>query len=147
LEIAPMTNAEDPVIDDEIIATLSDYLDGVLTGDRKTDVEAKIAGDPEWQRAHAELRETRDALSGLQKARAPETFAQDVTSTIHKRSAGRFFARRTFGDRIPLGVLLIIGLITLAIIAFYLWSSPTGSLKRAPEKPVPTQPEGVVPTP
>ena len=38
--------------------------------------------------------ETRKALSGLQKARAPGTFAKDVTDTINKRSGGRFFARR-----------------------------------------------------
>ncbi|MBA3818279.1 MAG: hypothetical protein H0X17_05265 [Deltaproteobacteria bacterium] len=142
-----MTNAEDPAIDDEIIATLSDYLDGTLTEERKADVERRLVSDPTWRSAHTELRETRDALSGLQKARAPESFAQDVTATIHKRSAGRFFAKRTFGDRIPLGVLLIIGLVTLAIIGFMLRSSPTGSLKPDPAKPPPAIPEGVVPKP
>ena len=116
--------------DDEIIATLSDYLDGVLPKDRTKDVEDKLANDPNWKRVHDELRETRDALSGLQKARAPGKFDEDVTSTIHKRSAGRFFAKRTLGDRVPLGVLLIIGVIVLAVIGAILWSSPTGSLKR-----------------
>lgn len=126
------TTAEDLSADDEILATLSDYLDGVLPADQQRDVEQKLASDPAWKRTHDELRETRDALSGLQKARAPEPgkFDADVTSTIHKRSAGRFFAKRTFGDRIPLGVLLVIGVIALAIIGVILWSSPTGSLKR-----------------
>lgn len=124
------TTAEDLSADDEIIATLSDYLDGVLPPDRTRDVEQKIQNDPAWKRTHEELRETRDALSGLQKARAPVKFDEDVTSTIHKRSAGRFFAKRTFGDRIPLGVLLIVGVIAIVIIGAILWSSPTGSLKR-----------------
>lgn len=124
------TTAEDLSPDDEIIATLSDYLDGVLPKDKEREVEKKLADDPAWKRTHDELRETRDALSGLMKARAPVKFDDDVTATIHKRSAGRFFAKRTFGDRIPLGVLLIIGVIALVIIGVMLWSSPTGSLVR-----------------
>ena len=133
--------------DDEMIATLSDYLDGVLPADRHAEIETKLKTDPAWQRTHDELRETRDALSGLQKAHAPQAFAEHVTTTIHKRSAGRFFAKRTFGDRVPLGVLLVIGVIVLAVIGAILWSSPTGSLKPEDE---PTKPQGsgeVVPKP
>ena len=133
--------------EDEILATLSDYLDGVLPPDRAKDVEQKLATDPAWKRTHDELRETRDALSGLMKARAPVKFDEDVTSTIHKRSAGRFFAKRTFGDRIPLGVLLIIGVIVLAIIGAILWSSPTGSLKRDEPPPEPQGSGSLMPKP
>ena len=115
--------------DDEIIATLSDYLDGALPVPARAEVERKLASDGEWKRVHAELVETRDALSGLQKARAPASFTQDVTQTIHKRSAGRFFGRRTFGDRVPFGALLVVALLALVVIAYILWSSPTGSLK------------------
>jgi anti-sigma factor RsiW len=133
------STAADLPPDDEIIATLSDYLDGVLPADRQREVEQKLKSDPDWKRTHDELRETRDAMSGLLKARAPVKFDEDVTSTIHKRSAGRFFAKRTFGDRIPLGVLLIIGVIAIVIIGAILWSSPTGSLKT--DKPG-AQPQG-----
>jgi hypothetical protein len=69
----------------------------------------------------AEGADLRNALSGLQKARAPESFAQDVTATIHKRSAGAFFGRRTFGDRVPFGALLVVALIAIAMIGFVLW--------------------------
>jgi anti-sigma factor RsiW len=140
-EPAPTTD------DDEMIATLSDYLDGVLPPARRDEVESKLKTDADWQRTHDELRETRDALSGLQKARAPVQFADEVTSTIHKRSAGRFFAKRTFGDRIPLGVLLIIGVIVLAVIGVILWSSPTGSLKREAPHAEPQGSGEVVPRP
>jgi hypothetical protein len=71
--------------------------------------------------------EVRKALSGLQKARAPDTFAQDVTSTIHKRSAGRFFARRTFGDRVPFGALAIAAVLGLCVIGYLMWASQTRS--------------------
>lgn len=124
-----MSEAVDTAAEDEAIAVLSDYLDGVLPPERKAEVEARLARDELWKRVHGELRETRDALSGLHKARAPETFEQDITATIHKRSAGRFFGRRTFGDRVPFTALLVVAMLVLVVIGYVLWSSPTGSLK------------------
>ncbi len=117
-------------IDDEIIVEVSDYLDGTST--QNAAIEQKLASDPAYKRIHDELVETRNALSGLQKARAPSTFAQDVTSTIHKRSAGRFFARRTFGDRVPFSAVFVVAVIGLLVIAYFLWASETGSLKSNP---------------
>ena len=115
--------------EDEMIAKISNYLDGALSGADKDAVAQKLETDGEWKRVHDELVETRKALSGMQKARAPSTFAQEVTSTIHKRSAGRFFARKTLGDRVPFGVLLVIAVIVLASVGYVMWSSQTGSLE------------------
>jgi anti-sigma factor RsiW len=128
-----MTTDLESSVDDEIIATLSDYLDGALPADRKAEVEAKLATDADWRRVHGELQETREALSGLQKARAPVTFSEDVTGTIHKMSAGRFFARRTFGDRVPFGALLVVAVLVLAVIGYVMYTSQTGSLKVDPK--------------
>jgi anti-sigma factor RsiW len=133
---------EDEPISDEIIATISDYLDGALPPERRAEVAAKIASDPEWKRAHEEIASTRDALSGLQKARAPVSFDQEVTGAIHRRSAGRFFGRRTLGDRVPFGVLLVIALVILIPIAYVMWSSSTGSLKRDRERDAPGETRG-----
>jgi anti-sigma factor RsiW len=119
---------------DEIIAAVSDYLDGALPPERRAEVAGKIASEPDWKRAHDELASTRDALSGLQKARAPMSFDQEVTGTIHRRSAGRFFGRRTLGDRVPFGVLLVIALAILIPVAYVMWRSTTGSLTRGPER-------------
>jgi len=119
-------------IDEEIIVTLSDYLDNVLPPDQRADVEAKIKNDEQWKSAHAEMVDARGAvktLSGLQKARPDVKFTDDVTGTIAKRSAGRFFGRRTFGDRVPFVALLVVALLGLGVIAYIMWSSPTGSLK------------------
>jgi anti-sigma factor RsiW len=123
----PEPQTDEP--DDAVIVAISDYLDGGLPAARKTEIETKIASDPEWKRVHDELVETRNFLSGMQKARAPSTFAQDVTHTIHKRSAGHFFARRTFGDRVPFGVILAVAVVLLLAITIVLWSSSTGSLR------------------
>jgi anti-sigma factor RsiW len=116
-------------IDEAILGAVSDYLDGTLTGAERAEVAGKIAEDTTWQRAHTELTETRKFLSGMQKAHAPPRFAEDVAQTIHQRSAGRFFARRTLGDRVPFGALLVVALAGLLVIAYVLWSSSTGSLK------------------
>ena len=118
-----------PEIDDEIVAQVSDYLDGLLTGSARDEVTRKLAEDATWKRAHEEMIETRKVLSGMQKARAPASFAQDVTATIHKRSAGRFFGRRTLGDRVPFGALVIVAVLALAAIGYVMWSSQTGSLE------------------
>jgi anti-sigma factor RsiW len=134
---------------DETIAAVSDYLDGALPQDRRAEVARKVASDPDWKRAHDEISATRDALSGLQKARAPERFDQEVTGTIHRRSAGRFFGRRTLGDRVPFGVLLVIALVVLLPIAYVLWSSTTGTLKPPEGEPAgaPRGAQHLVPTP
>jgi hypothetical protein len=52
-----------------------------------------------------------------------------VEKKINQRSAGRFFGRRTFGDRVPFEALLVIAVLGLIVIAYLLWSSQTGSLK------------------
>jgi anti-sigma factor RsiW len=134
-------------INEAIIGKVSDYLDGALAGPERADVARKIAEDATWKRAHAELTETRSFLSGLRKAHAPSSFAEDVAETIHKRSAGRFFARRTFGDRVPFGALLAVALAGLLAIAYVLWSSSTGSLKVDRDRSTPHGSGAVLPPP
>ena len=124
-------------IPDDVIVQVSDFLDGALRGPARDDVAKKVASDPLWQRAHRELTETRSYLSGLSKANAPSSFAQDVEETIHQRSAGRFFGKPTLGDRVPFGAIVIVALAVIAVLGYVLWSSSTGSLKgeRASEPP------------
>jgi hypothetical protein len=66
------------------------------------------------------------------------TFVEEVTGTIHKRSAGRFFGRRTLGDRVPFGILIIVAVLVLAGIGIAMHYSSTGSLKV--DVDVPAQP-------
>lgn len=121
--------------EDQIIATLTDYVDGALPPDKKKEVEDRLASDEDWKRIHGEIKEntkSADAISAVLKARkapAPEDFTNNVEKTIHKRSAGRFFARKMFGDRVPFSALLVIAVLGLAVIGYVLWTSQTGSLK------------------
>ena len=118
-----MSEAEDD-IDDAIVAKVSDYLDGLLSGAERDEVAKKIETDPAWKQTHDDMRETRDHLSGLQKAHAPASFTNDVTDTIHKRSQGRFFGRQ---DKVLLP-LTVIAVLALIVIAYVMWASQTGSL-------------------
>ncbi len=121
--------------EDQVIATLSDYLDGTLPAAKKTDVEKKLESDQDYKRILAEIKETRDdskeisAVLKARKAPAPEAFSATLEKTIHQRSAGRFFGRKTFGDRVPFSALLVIAVLVLAVIGYVLWSSQTGSLR------------------
>ncbi len=110
--------------EDEMIEKVGDYLDGLLSGAEKEEVGKKIETDPAWKETHAEMVETRKALSGLQKARAPGHFAADVTDTIRKRSAGAFFSKY---DKVLVPVM-ILAVLALCAIAYVMWSSQTGSL-------------------
>ena len=105
--------------EDELVAKMSDYLDGTLSADERAEVDAKLASDAEWQRVRDELVEQRKMISGLRKANAPATFTRDVTSTIRKRSRGAFFG---FGSRVPFGALLVVALAALAAIAWLMRS-------------------------
>jgi anti-sigma factor RsiW len=130
--VKPMSDLDIP---DDVIATLSDYLDNALPPAERAEVDKKLAEDELWKRAHAELAGTRDALSGLQKARAPVSFAADVTSTIHKRSAGQLFGKRTVGDKVPFLALVVLAVMAVVVIAFLMWTSELGTSHPAPTAP------------
>lgn len=135
--------------EDEIIAALSDYHEGALPADRRAEVEAKLQSDAVWQRLDAELRDSAPMFEGLPKVAAPEQFTSQVTETIHRRSAGRFFAQRTLGDRVPIGWLVVVAALLLGGLTTVWCRSTTGSL-RGPlgaEPPRPPAPEELVPRP
>ena len=123
-----------PDAEDLIIVEVSDFLDGTLERPREATrsrtrsptTPSTSASTTRWSRLARRSRACR-------RRALPSTFAHDVTSTIHKRSAGRFFARRTFGDRVPFSALLVIAVLGLCAIAYLLWASETGSLKPNPD--------------
>jgi anti-sigma factor RsiW len=145
---SPDVRAADSV-EDEIIATLSDYHEGSLAAERRAEVEAKLASDPAWQAIDAELRAEPPPLAKLGKVAAPAELASAVTETIHRRSAGRFFGKRALGDRLPVGVLLVIAALLLGAMSLVWCRSTTGSLRapRGTEAPRPAPSVPLAPTP
>jgi anti-sigma factor RsiW len=135
---------------EDIEARLSDYYDGMLPGPERDQVKAHLEGCEACRAAYAQLEETMAALAGMKgkKEGAPPDMTEKVTETIHRRSAGRFFGRKTLGDRVPFGFLLIIAIIVLVVTAAILYSSTTGSLRtRTPEAPHVEGSGHVAPTP
>ena len=115
----------------------SDYYERSLPAAEVDEIDAHLRECTACRAAYDELRETMGALSELHKMSAPQSFNRDVAETIRRRSGGRFFGRRAFGDRIPFELLAIIVLALGLAIYVLLRSSSTGSLRyeKKPEKP------------
>lgn len=143
------TAPDEDDVSDEIIIKVTDYLDGSLPATERDEVAKKIESDPVWKKTHDEMVEARKMISGMRKAKPvePDKFVEDVTATIHKRSGGAFFGRRTLGDRVPFGILLIVAIVALVVIAFLMRSSSTGSLKVDKQKTPTQERQKAVPTP
>lgn len=114
---------------EEIEAKLSDYVEGSLPASEAAVVEEHLRGCAVCTEALAAVKDTVNALSGLHKIPAPPHFDRDVAETIRRRSGGRFFGRRAFGDRVPLELLAILALGLGLALYFLLRSSDTGSLR------------------
>jgi anti-sigma factor RsiW len=116
---------------EEIEEQLSDLHDGTLDEAARAQVLAHLEGCPACRTAYQDLERTLAALGSIKASAAPppEAFSRQVEETIHRRSAGRFFGRRTLGDRVPFGVLLVVALAVLLTIVLLLWGSTTGSLR------------------
>lgn len=138
-----------PNVDEDTLAMLSEFLDGTLPSPAREELEARLARDPVLAAELAELRETLSALKTLDKAPAPTALGKSVEDTIHRRSAGRFFGRRTLGDRVPFVPILIVALIGIAALVALLWSSSTGSLRveRTDQPPPPPAARDALPRP
>ncbi len=115
---------------EEYEAQFSDLHDGTLPEPARAALLAHLETCAACKASYDELEKTLAALDSMKgRPPAPDQFTKQVTETIHKRSAGRFFGKKTLGDRVPFGVLLVIALAVLIAIAIVMWASSTGSLK------------------
>lgn len=96
----------------------SDYYDGTLGTERRATIDEHLASCPRCRAEYERFRETVAQVALLGRAAAPRDFDHRVAATIHRRSAGRFFGRRAFGDRVPFELLAVLAL--AALIAIYL---------------------------
>ena len=146
----PTSSAAPDEPDDAMAAKLYDYAEGTLAEADRAEVEAYLRSRGELPLADADAPPGADTssskvdLRALRAAAAPPAFTESVAATIHQRSAGRFFGRRTLGDRVPLGWLMAIALVVLVVVFAIVWSSPTGSLSLRRPGPGPT-PHGSAP--
>jgi anti-sigma factor RsiW len=97
----------------------SEYYDGSLPEARQREIDAHLAGCERCRSEYERFRGAVGAVSGLGRLRAPRDFDGRVAATIHRRSAGRFFGRRAFGDRIPFEIVAAVALLALVAIYFF----------------------------
>jgi len=116
--------------DDEVLeAAFSDYCDGAMSPDERRAFEERLAAEPALREQLEVFRETRAALSGLHRMSAPQHFERGIEDTIHRRSAGRFFGRRAFGERVPFELLAVLALALMLGVYLLIRLSDTGSAK------------------
>ncbi|MSP16698.1 MAG: hypothetical protein EXR73_08845 [Myxococcales bacterium] len=118
------------MIDDhaEWEADFSDCYDDTLAPERKAALDAHLAACEHCRTEFDHFREAVGAVRLLDRRAAPTGFGATVTETIHRRSAGRFFGRRAFGDRIPFEALALVALIIAAVAVLLVRTSLSGSL-------------------
>ncbi len=97
----------------------SEHYEGGLTPSRRAEVDAHLASCERCRREYDRFRETLGAISGLGRAAAPAHFDGRVAETIHRRSAGRFFGNRAFGDRVPFELIAAVALVALLAAYFF----------------------------
>jgi anti-sigma factor RsiW len=102
---------------------LSEYHEGTLPAARRRELDAHLETCARCRGEYARFRETLGALSGLPREAAPRDFDGKVAATIHRRSAGRFFGRRAFGERVPFELIAAAALVLLLLtyLVFIRW--------------------------
>lgn len=96
----------------------SDHYEGTLSPGRRRELDAHLETCERCRAEYARFREAVGAVSGLGRAHAPEDLAGKVAETIRKRSAGRFFGRSAFADRVPFELIAAVALVALLVAYF-----------------------------
>lgn len=111
------------------VERFSEYYEGTLPAEKRSELERLIAQEERYTVAYADFEKTMEMLSGMHKMSAPMDFDKKVEDTICRRSGGRFFGRRAFGDRIPYEILAVVVMILAAFVYWMGRTSGTGGHK------------------
>jgi hypothetical protein len=111
---------------DANVELFSEYYEESLPAEKQAELKKLIADDERYAVAYADFEKTMELLSGMHKMSAPMDFDKKVEDTIHRRSDGRFFGRKAFGDRIPYEILAVIVMLLAGFIYWMGRTSGTG---------------------
>jgi anti-sigma factor RsiW len=129
---------------EQVKEAFSDYYDRTLPAAQARAVEEHLGGCPSCRTEYDTFKDAVGALSGLHKMAAPGDLEQRVEDRIHKRSAGRFFGRKAFGDRVPFEAIALAGLALAVIALLFMRGVSCGDAKPPVQQPgaterIPTQ--------
>ena len=117
-----------------VVEDLSDLLDGSLPPARAKEIEAHLEGCEACRIERDAIAGAMAATRALRRQRAPRDLDERVAQVIHRRSAGRFFGQKAFGDRVPYEWLAVAALLlALGVVLLLRWSS-TGAVHEPLEK-------------
>jgi anti-sigma factor RsiW len=130
---------------EQMEAEFSDYHDGRLSPAKRQAFEARLAADAAFRGEWEKFRDAVSALSGLHRMAAPQKFEDEVAQTIHRRSGGRFFGRKAFGDRVPFELIAVLAILLAAAVFGLMRYSLTGAVHEPLERhaPAPTSDAGM----
>lgn len=114
------------VNDDAVVELFSEYYEGSLSENKSTEFTERLAADDKFAAAYKQFEKTMELLSGMHKMSAPLDFEKKVEDTIHRRSGGRFFGRKAFGERIPYEILAVLVMLIAGAIYWMGQTSGTG---------------------
>jgi len=117
---------------------LTDYVDGALTSEGASEIEALLAADPELARDVEQARHARDLLAELPAVRPPRDFVRRTQRRLRRRSGGRYFhpAVQPFGYRLSVEVFAVIAVAVMAACYFFLEAAPPPPPPTLQEVPV-----------
>lgn len=98
----------------------SDYLDGELSGEQGSELEAHLRTCADCQRELDALKQTLGSLGQLAPVTPPPEFVRKVQQRIRRRSRGRFFAEESVLSRIPFEWISFVIIILMLVWYFML---------------------------
>jgi anti-sigma factor RsiW len=117
---------------EDVRALFEAYSDGALPAAELQRVEDHLMSCVGCEQAFERFQREQTGLSGMNRLAAPQDFDRTVAEVIRRRSDGRFFGRRAFGDRVPYEILAAIAIAVALVVYVLIRVSGTGSLKLEP---------------
>jgi hypothetical protein len=112
----------------DIEQTFDEYIDDMMSDDVRTQFEKQLKEDPSLRQKFEVFQKSRHALFELGHKNDANRLKDRVAQTIHAKSGGRFFGKKTLGDKIPVGWIIAVILVVLVLIALTSTHSEFGGL-------------------
>lgn len=116
-----MENKEPDTRFPELVA----YLDGELAPEEKTEVETRLADDPEYRRELAQLQKTWDLLDILPSVEATEAFTQSTVEMVAVSAATQVYSTSNWSWARRYLAIILLAIIPVAGFCYGFWRTNT----------------------